>query len=340
MGLLQTSILLAPGLLAARPAAGSTVIGAVYCATDTTPPNKLFRNNGATWDDFAPSTASGGSTVPTTVQGDIVYASGANTLAALNKNASATRYLSNTGASNNPAWAQVSLADGVSGDLPLANLAQGSALSVLGVTGNSTADNASIAAGSDHQVFRRSGTTVAFGAVDLAQSAAVTGVLPVANGGTGVTNAPLVHVDAFTLTNAQILALPTAASYVTLVAAPGANKLLLFHWCVLFIDANAGAYTNVDTGDEHGLAVTYGDWTVDCSNFYPWDGTLAATQLTPFTVPAVAGYPALAQALLGNTALKLIAWNDPGNFTGGNVANSGRGSIAYSIYDFSTGTFS
>lgn len=77
------------------------------------------------------------------------------------------------------------LTSGVTGDLPLSNLAQGSALSVLGVTGNATADNASIAAVSDHQVMRRSGTAVAFGAVNLASSAAVTGILPIANIATG-----------------------------------------------------------------------------------------------------------------------------------------------------------
>jgi len=75
--------------------------------------------------------------------------------------------------------------DAVTGDLPFANLAQGSALSVLGVTGNATADVASIAAGTDHQVLRRSGTSLAFGAISLTQSAAVTGILPIANGGTG-----------------------------------------------------------------------------------------------------------------------------------------------------------
>ena len=80
------------------------------------------------------------------------------------------------------------LSTGVTGDLPFANLTQGSALSVLGVTGNATADVASIAAGTDHQVLRRSGTSLDFGAVDLAQSAAVTGTLPVAKGGTGITS--------------------------------------------------------------------------------------------------------------------------------------------------------
>lgn len=79
----------------------------------------------------------------------------------------------------------VDLASNVTGDLPFANLTQGSALSVLGVTGNATADVASIAAGSDHQVLRRSGTSIAFGQLNLSQGNAVTGTLPIARGGTG-----------------------------------------------------------------------------------------------------------------------------------------------------------
>lgn len=77
--------------------------------------------------------------------------------------------------------ALIDLASHITGRLPFANLTQGSALSVLGVTGNATADHASIAAGSDTQVLRRSGTALGFGAVDLSSSAAVTGDLPLAN---------------------------------------------------------------------------------------------------------------------------------------------------------------
>lgn len=65
---------------------------------------------------------------------------------------------------------------------------QGSALSVLGVAGNATADQASIAAATDKQVMRRSGTTIGWGAIDLASSDAVSGVLPLANGGSTGTN--------------------------------------------------------------------------------------------------------------------------------------------------------
>jgi hypothetical protein len=54
-------------------------------------------------------------------QGDILYGSAAGTLSELAKDANATRYLSNTGASNNPAWAQVDLSNGITGTLPFGN---------------------------------------------------------------------------------------------------------------------------------------------------------------------------------------------------------------------------
>ena len=114
------------------------------------------------------SVTEGGTGLEEIAQGDILYASGADTLSALAKDATGTRYLSNTGASNNPAWSQVDLANGVTGDLPFANLAQGDALSVLAVAGNATADFAAIAAASDGHVLRRSGTSLGFGTVATA----------------------------------------------------------------------------------------------------------------------------------------------------------------------------
>jgi hypothetical protein len=56
-----------------------------------------------------------------TDQGDILYASAANTAVRLPKNINATRYLANTGTDNNPAWAQINLANGITGTLPVAN---------------------------------------------------------------------------------------------------------------------------------------------------------------------------------------------------------------------------
>lgn len=63
----------------------------------------------------------GGTGLSTVAQGDILYGSASNTLVALAKNTTATRYLANTGTSNNPAWSQVDLSNGVTGTLPVGN---------------------------------------------------------------------------------------------------------------------------------------------------------------------------------------------------------------------------
>jgi hypothetical protein len=63
----------------------------------------------------------GGTGQSSYAQGDLLYASTTTALSKLAKDATATRYLSNTGASNNPAWAQINLTNGVTGVLPLAN---------------------------------------------------------------------------------------------------------------------------------------------------------------------------------------------------------------------------
>jgi hypothetical protein len=61
-------------------------------------------------------------------------------------------------------------------------------LSVIGRGANSTGDPADIVAGTNHQVLRRDGSSLGFGAIDLSSNQAVTGTLPVNQGGTGITS--------------------------------------------------------------------------------------------------------------------------------------------------------
>jgi len=77
------------------------------------------------WNGTLIGVVYGGTGLSSAAQGDLLYGSAANTYSSLAKNTSATRYLSNTGTSNNPAWAQVDLSNGVTGNLPVTNLNSG-----------------------------------------------------------------------------------------------------------------------------------------------------------------------------------------------------------------------
>jgi hypothetical protein len=69
-----------------------------------------------------------------------------------------------------------------------AKLRDSDGLSVIGRGANSTGDPADIVAGTNKQVLRRDGSSLGFGAVDLSSNQAVTGTLPVNQGGTGITS--------------------------------------------------------------------------------------------------------------------------------------------------------
>jgi hypothetical protein len=132
-----------------HPLASYTAGDTVYYASGTTLTKlaigtayQAFQvNAGATAPSWQPSATS-----VLTTQGDLLYASGANTLARLAKDTNATRYLSNAGTSNNPSWAQISLTNGVTGILPVAN-------------GGTNASSASITAFNNITGYSASGAT-------------------------------------------------------------------------------------------------------------------------------------------------------------------------------------
>lgn len=120
-----------------------------------------------------------------------------------------------------------------------AKLRDSSALSVIGRSSNTSGDPADIVNTTDHQVMRRSGTSIGWGAVNLAQSAAVTGALPIANGGTGATdaNAALVALGAAEAAHVQdgtTVTLDSSSWTGALASARPANAQELADW----VDAN------------------------------------------------------------------------------------------------------
>lgn len=151
-------------------------------------------------------------------------------------------------------------------DLPFSSLTQGSALSVLGVTGNATADVASIAAGSDHQVLRRSGTALAFGQVNIAQSAAITGTLPIGNGGTNATSYGASRIIFMNSANTALSSdsnftwdLTTLKMGITVPGVAYVNKIS--------INETAAAAAHIIT--HNNTASGYGHWTI--SNGASWN---------------------------------------------------------------------
>lgn len=133
--------------------------------------------------------ANGGTNISSYSQGDLIYASGTTTLVSLAKNTTATRYLSNTGSSNNPAWAQVDLTDGVTGTLPVTSGGTGLATFTQGDLIYASASNTLSALAKNTSSTRYlsnqgSSNNPSWSLVSLTDG--ITGTLGPGNGGTGI----------------------------------------------------------------------------------------------------------------------------------------------------------
>jgi hypothetical protein len=246
----------------------------------------LFSDLAGVADDLANIDTSGGLTSPvgvvdggtgliTVAQGDLLYGSAADVLSVLAKDANATRYLSNTGASNNPAWAQVNLANGVTGNLGVTHLNSGTSAGATtfwrgdGVwavpagtaTGTVTHTAGALTASAlvvgnaadDIKVLASLGTTTTllhgnaaglptFSAVDLAND--VTGNLPVGNlnGGSAASSATFWRGD---------------GSWATLASANAAYTFYQQKWHAIMASSSSASVVGIGpTGSNTGTGIS------------------------------------------------------------------------------------
>lgn len=188
-----TGLTFTGGTLSASSGSGTVTSVALTMPTGFTVTGSPITTNGT----FAVTTslagavyASGGAFLSVALaQGDLLFGSATNTLSTLAKNTTATRYLSNTGTTNNPAWSQVNLTNGVTGLLPSANI------NITDLTSNTTflsdiANSATFISdltsnvtfqGDIVTIINNAGSSLT---IDLATQVG-TSILPLANGGTG-----------------------------------------------------------------------------------------------------------------------------------------------------------
>lgn len=143
-----------------------------------------------------------------------------------------------------------------------------------------------------------------------------------------------------TLTDAQIKALPT--TYIEVVATPGANKLLVFIKAVLFFDFEVGVWFYGNVSSNNAMFISYDDDFYDASNYsrLTSESAPAVSIVSSSNKPNSTDYPnstlTEVNSVYGdivNRPLKLVMYNDDGDLTGGNAANTLKVTVYYVVVD-------
>lgn len=142
-----------------------------------------------------------------------------------------------------------------------------------------------------------------------------------------------------TINNDNFKTLPS--TYIEVVAAPGAGKIILPISGYFTLDTSAGAYTNLESNSA-SLVLTYGDWEYEASNYIPMPSN-AEINFALFGKPGVTNqildlplytnWVFAPQSGVSNQPIKVVAYNNNGDFTGGHASNTLKVTLYYVVAD-------
>jgi hypothetical protein len=168
--------------------------------------------------------------------------------------------------------------------------------------------------------------------------------VPARSGG----GASLIHQATVTLTDAQIKTIDASNPYFNLVAAPGADRILLLQYGYILSDF-AAAYGNVSVTDAALWFDVGGNTVADgpvnggaLAEFSAVFTAVGASRFSSYLLP-VPLIPISVVATTGNAVarvnqpLRLGTYNDSGALTGGNAANQLRIVVGYLVFNYATG---